>query len=168
MFIRFFSFFFLLASILIDRKAYFTIVLAVFLGWRLFLRAFKLFLSIPTSLSASKKVNKHRTSGFYLRVLFSNKEIKKLFLLELNYANGWCFVLELVLSGELSFSPQTSVTYLKMQMPDRNLMVTFLVLTGNFSAGNVLVGGSLRKMKLLVCKIEVQNTFKMSKQKLQF
>lgn len=50
-------------------------------------------------------------------------------------------------------------------MPDSDPMVTFLEMTGNFRAGNVLVGASLRKMRLLVCQIEVENTFKTSKDK---
>lgn len=75
MFLRgFFSFFFfLLHDILVEKKnnkpAHFTTVLAVFLGSSLFLRVFKLFLTITTSHSASKKrkqTNKHRTSGFAL------------------------------------------------------------------------------------------------------
>lgn len=53
--------------------------------------------------------------------------------------------LNFVLAGKASFSPQIVVTDLKMQMSDTDPVLTFLAVTGNFRAGSVLVGVSLRK-----------------------
>lgn len=53
--------------------------------------------------------------------------------------------LNFILSGKPCFSPQIVVTDLKMQMSDTDPVLAFLATTGNFRAGNVLVGASLRK-----------------------
>lgn len=53
--------------------------------------------------------------------------------------------LNFVLSGKPSFSPQIVVTDLKIQMSDTDPVLTFLAVTGNFRAGSVLMGASLRK-----------------------
>lgn len=77
---------------------------------------------------------------------------------------GHVVFLNIVLSGKPS--SWQIVTPLKMQTPDRDLVVTFLAMTGDFRAVSVLVGARLRKMRLLVCQIEVYNSFKTSKQEL--
>lgn len=53
--------------------------------------------------------------------------------------------LNFVISGKPCYSPQIAVTALKMQMSDTDPVLTFLAMTENFRAGNVLVGASLRK-----------------------
>lgn len=53
--------------------------------------------------------------------------------------------LNFVISGKPCFSPQIVVADLKMQMSNTDPVLTFLAMTGNFRAGNVLVGASLGK-----------------------